>query len=160
MALVKCTECQREISSDAKACPGCGKKPKKSVGVGGLIIAVLFGILVFNLAGKGDSATPTVSTLTPEQQAVHDKAAKNSNARITNTIRTKRSIKDNLRDPNSLEWVSSAANEDGSVVCVVYRARNGFGGMNVERAVMVDQTIRTDSTMWQQNCVGKKLIEI
>lgn len=159
MALVKCADCRREISSDAAMCPGCGKKPKKPVGVGGYIIAGLLGLLIFNLAWKSDGAKPPASALTPEQQAVQDKAARNSNARITSTVRTRRSIEQNLRDPKSVEWVSTAASEDGSVVCVVYRARNGFGGMSLERAAMVDQAIRTDSATWQQNCIGKKLIE-
>ncbi len=31
MALIKCPECQREISADALACPGCGKPNKAGV---------------------------------------------------------------------------------------------------------------------------------
>ncbi len=30
MALIKCPECNREVSSDAKTCPHCGKDLSKS----------------------------------------------------------------------------------------------------------------------------------
>ena len=32
MALVKCHECGREVSTEAAACPNCGAKPRQSVG--------------------------------------------------------------------------------------------------------------------------------
>ena len=31
MALINCKECGKEISTEAKSCPHCGYKPKKSV---------------------------------------------------------------------------------------------------------------------------------
>lgn len=47
MALVKCKECGKEISSSAKTCPSCGaKNKKKSVGIGGVL---LFGLVLFFL---------------------------------------------------------------------------------------------------------------
>lgn len=54
MALIKCKECGKEISSDATACPDCGKpiNPPKSKSVSGIVIKVILtlialGVLVF-----------------------------------------------------------------------------------------------------------------
>lgn len=49
-------------------------------------------------------------------------------------------VASNLRDPNSVEWVSShrwPTEKDGVgwIVDVEYRARNGFGGLNHERRI-------------------------
>ncbi|HCI3908997.1 TPA: zinc-ribbon domain-containing protein, partial [Pseudomonas aeruginosa] len=33
MALIKCKECGAQVSNKAKACPSCGAKVPKSVGV-------------------------------------------------------------------------------------------------------------------------------
>lgn len=157
MAMVKCTECDRDISSDANSCPSCGKKPKKSVGLGGYIVAGLVLIIIFNLIGKKDDPPTPADPLTPERLTVQREGEIQS-ARIKNTIRTERIVKDALRDPKSVEWVSAETNEDGSVVCLVYRARNGFGGMNVEQAVMSDWKVSMNSKeAWAKNCSGKKL---
>jgi hypothetical protein len=47
MALLKCGECGREVSTQAKKCPGCGAKVKKPVGPLGTILVVLLGVAVF-----------------------------------------------------------------------------------------------------------------
>lgn len=48
-------------------------------------------------------------------------------------------VKNNLRDPSSFEHietkVSLVSKDDEQVVIMKYRARNGFGGMNVESVV-------------------------
>ena len=64
--LIKCTECQREISDQAPACPGCGAPIKKAVGdvqtveltgktwkMRQIVGAVLLGIGIVLLFGSG-----------------------------------------------------------------------------------------------------------
>jgi hypothetical protein len=157
---VKCEECDREISSDATSCPGCGKKPKKPVGLGGYIVGGLVLIIIFNIASRDEPKPVAQIALTPGEQATKAKDDSNSNARLLNTVSTLRTVKAALRDPKSVEWIDTMANEDGSVVCVTYRARNGFGGLNVERATMVAKTISQSSVAWEQNCAGRQLYNV
>ena len=60
MALIKCKECGKEISSDADKCPHCGKKRSKSVQ---LTIAVAIGFLILLpflfITPSGSSSKPT-----------------------------------------------------------------------------------------------------
>ena len=50
-------------------------------------------------------------------------------------------IKQNLRDPDSFEQVSTTITpvdkNEHHYILMTYRARNGFGGMNVEQAIGV-----------------------
>ncbi|MBN0552450.1 zinc ribbon domain-containing protein [Pseudomonas aeruginosa] len=40
MALIKCKECGAQVSNKAKACPSCGAKVPKSVGVIGWLFVI------------------------------------------------------------------------------------------------------------------------
>ena len=75
MALIKCEECGKEISSKADTCPHCGYKEKKTgcLGVLGYLILALF---IIGLAGKCSldrqvdiKTTSTSSAVSPEQAA-------------------------------------------------------------------------------------------
>ena len=72
MALIKCKECGKEMSSQADACPNCGFKKEKTgcLGMIGYLILGLFlvGLLgKFALNGDTDKATPpAVSKVPPE----------------------------------------------------------------------------------------------
>ncbi len=64
MALIKCKECGKEISSEAPTCPGCGtpiKTPRKGLGCGGIFIIIFIGIIVLYYIGDAvvKSTTPT-----------------------------------------------------------------------------------------------------
>ena len=79
MSLHPCKECGQQISSDAKACPHCGKKQGTSTGMGCLI---LIGLLI--LAGSIGSLTnhdkPTAPPRqpTPAETAAKKKADENA----------------------------------------------------------------------------------
>lgn len=51
MALIKCVECGKEISSDAKACPACGKpiNTPKPASVFGIVVKVILTLAVLLL---------------------------------------------------------------------------------------------------------------
>lgn len=68
MALVSCSECKKEISSDATACPHCGKpqsKPAQGVGCGTLLIVCFVGFIVIlamlSFSGSGPGNSPPTS---------------------------------------------------------------------------------------------------
>lgn len=80
MALIKCKECGKEISSEAEACPHCGYKPKKAgclaaIGIGILAVIVVSLIGRCSLRSDAEKAAPqAVSKVPPESP---EKAATN-----------------------------------------------------------------------------------
>jgi hypothetical protein len=141
MALVKCRECGKDISSDAKACPNCGAKPINKVaagcgGIAGLFILVVFAVSFFDA---------------DEKPAVSDGEAA--------SIMCADFIKKSLRDPDSAEFITepistpALRNPEGSYsVLLTVRAVNGFGGKNVETFNCT--TTKDSNGVWQlQNLV-------
>ena len=51
MALVKCKECDKEVSSEASSCPHCGFKKKKT-GCLGVIGYLFLGLILIAIIGK------------------------------------------------------------------------------------------------------------
>jgi hypothetical protein len=58
MALQKCKECGKEISSDAKTCPQCGKPQPKRSPWGCAIIAVIFLFIMISALSNQTPSTP------------------------------------------------------------------------------------------------------
>src|ERR1700676_907405 len=68
MALIKCKECHKEVSSSAVACPHCGAKvPRGSVGK---VLLLVFGIFVLISMLLGSLALNTPSSSTAPTTAV------------------------------------------------------------------------------------------
>ena len=64
-----------------------------------------------------------------------------------------RQVRDNLRDPDSfdhIETLISPNNEGIHTVTMKYRARNGFGGMNIETATGVYQNKDCKATLFKR----------
>ncbi len=134
MALVKCKECGKEYSTDAKACPNCGKRrtTMTTTVIMGLFAFVII-IFIFNSQQKQDAESARRAALTPEQRATEDaakaKAGKFSSARGACLI----VLEKNLNDPDSakLERTSSwyvEERKDGTILVLPSgRAKNTFG---------------------------------
>ena len=61
MALIKCKECSKEISSDAKECPHCGKKVKKGMSclmMIGVVMAIFVFFAMIKACDTGTSGSP------------------------------------------------------------------------------------------------------
>lgn len=153
MALKPCTECGYSVSTKAAACPQCGAKGKKPTSFLTKIVAALLGlsVLVAVLAPKPD---PSLASAPAVQKKPADPKKE---AAFQRTLIVVKSIKASLRDPSSVEWSSIGANEDASVVCVAYRARNGLGGMNLEGATYAKGKLTTTAAAWNKNCAGKSM---
>lgn len=76
---------------------------------------------------------------------------------LAKTIRILKAVKSNMRDPDSLTWVSIMTNTDASVICLEYRARNGFGGMNLEHGTYANGKYNVTAKAWNKNCANKPL---
>ena len=65
-------------------------------------------------------------------------------------------LKESMRNPDSFK-LSSAFFMPNNAVCYQYRAQNGFGGMNVEEAVLTPKNaLRNDRASWARYCAGRK----
>lgn len=164
MPLVNCRECKKEVSTEAKVCPSCGvKKPQpkaKDMGIGSIFLVLLAGSCV---AGpmlishqKANDAAEEAAALTPAQLAAKDAAkkaqAEKSLKRTSAIAGTLTSMKAALRNPDSAIWEEMRANDDGSIVCLKYRAQNGFGGVNRESVAVVKGRISKSADVWNKNC--------
>ena len=77
MALTKCRECGKEVSTAASACPHCGAKQKRKVGIVGVLAALVVGWVVFTVAsGPGDISPPAIAAAPPIAQVSAPERAK------------------------------------------------------------------------------------
>lgn len=112
--------------------------------------------------------------LTPEQRAAEDEAvAKIERAQERLRVEAEKAkreeadrrgavvgwalgIRSAMREPDSLQWRKVLSNGDGSVLCMEYSARNGFGGMNVEHVLIRKGKASQESAQWNKHCAGKQ----
>lgn len=112
------------------------------------------------------NATITFGAANPQldqadkQKATEEAKAAQAKLRQTVALMVTSSIKANLRNPSSAEWVNVLSNDDGTVICVVLRAQNGFGGMNVENYAVVDGKLHQNDGVWNRRCAGKTLHDL
>lgn len=146
MAMAKCRECGTEVSDEAKACPKCGiSKPVRKTSTFTKIVATLFafGLIVSVLAGI-DSANDS-----PAEKAAKEAARKEDFERnvqpLVDAGRDAKQLRDSMRDPASFELVK-VIDMGGGTRCFQYRARNGFGGMNVGFALSTPGAFYTENS--------------
>lgn len=155
MALTKCRECGKEISTEAKACPHCGAKPPYKPSLAFVLIAGL--LVVFGIKASIESSSPpTASPKTAEQQA-EDEAKERRHLVVAITAKK---LKNSLREPESVEWIDMFTDEKAEVVCLKYRARNGFGGMNVETMTVTTTEAGQETALWNRHCAGVALYDM
>ncbi|WOE31984.1 MULTISPECIES: zinc ribbon domain-containing protein [unclassified Acinetobacter] len=70
MSLINCKECGSQVSTQAKSCPNCGAKIKKSKSkiIWAIVIIIILGIIA-SLSDKESSGTQELS---PKEQALRD----------------------------------------------------------------------------------------
>jgi len=131
MALVKCEECGKEISSEAESCPSCGAKPEKM----GLFRKIFIGLLVLIVISfmMKESKPPSVkqsdeiSIPSVEAQEAKKKREEEQAKQISILLRIS-ALREEMKNPPSFELVEAINLENGTL-CVTYRGTNGFGGV-------------------------------
>ena len=121
----------------------------------------------FSLTGFGQlgkvadyRAKFTLGTADAQKDAEARQDEKNAQKKRLADLRTSaailaaKTLKANLRNPSSADWISVYANENGSAVCLILRAQNGFGGMNIERYAYVNEKFSDTASIWNKNCAG------
>jgi hypothetical protein len=105
-----------------------------------------------------DPPSPVASTEStkPAKQKV-DQAEE---ARFQKVAIAVRIVKSSMRDPDSFKLEFAGSNESGSVICMTYRAKNGFGGYNKEQVSIVDGRLSEAASQWNRNCAHKDLYDM
>ena len=164
VAMINCSECGATVSTEAKTCPGCGAARKafrksagarrpmswpKKIGIafGGVFALGVVGQLV---AGPGGGQGAQAESAQDKQTKQRDYAA----------YLSAKALKASLRNPDSLAFQYIHANEDGGVICIKYRAQNGFGGTNLGYVVFKNGAPSQKRAMWQANCAHKVLYDL
>lgn len=144
------------IPIEAKICPYCRKK--QSVGTLGKLIVVLFIVCMFASA-LGEFNKDKVAKNEPEKTEAEKKA---ENERYNRALSGAGLLKRNMRNPDSFKIASAFIVKDTGDVCYEYRAQNGFGGMNVEKAILMNhgKTFITEhsksfSSSWNKCCAER-----
>lgn len=66
-----------------------------------------------------------------------------------------RSVKEGLRDPDSLKFRQLGVSRDARVACFHFQAKNGFGGMNQKQLIVMDyKTVDATPANWKKHCQG------
>lgn len=155
--LMKCTVCGGKVSSTADICPHCGatdeevdivyNAPEKPItDWRAVLLLLIVGAVVinFNLSTtiEDDRESIPVENIKTEAQLQYEAEAKRiSNRNRDAQVALRRYIRDNLRDPDSYDiiYTSKALEHSNGTFSMQhkYRAKNGFGGMNVEEKVFI-----------------------
>lgn len=148
MALTRCPECKKEISTKAGACPHCGYvKPKpKQYGCGTVIlISIVVGIWVSAISPNHQTTSKPPTPKTAEQ--LKEEKIKLAFSPWDGSHRQlEKYVKNNLKDPESYEHIETRYGVKDDIVTVVmkYRAKNSFGGFVVNQAIA---TAKIDGTL-------------
>src|SRR5579862_9905866 len=154
-----CSNCGHLIATDDKFCTGCGRpiavipvKKKKTHPLVLLLAVVLFvGVL-----GAIINAVTRSFVTDPSSRAVEAESGERP-ARAASGALT---LKNAMRNPDSFKLSSALVMSTGSV-CYLYRAQNGFGGVDVGHAVFTATgNFKTDesdgfATLWHKECAKK-----
>lgn len=154
MPMINCAECGAQVSTKAKACPACGAgqrdiSPKKR---GGCLTA-LVALLALGVVGSAVSSFFGSPPKSPAEQAADTKRG----GAVYDAVQL---LKSQLRDPESLTIEAAWVDPDGQTVCIAYGAKNGFGGQNRERLVVVDHGGLTTKAAWNKHCTGSDMSDV
>jgi len=137
-----------------------GKMDTKKIVIALLIIFVFFpccfgGMNSSNNSTQVAKSSEPVPTKSPEEIA---KEEKENTDRGIQFIRV-REFKKNLHDPESFELIKAIYLPDGSdwggILCIEYRAKNGFGALRLNQAAFIEENYSVHSNIWNKHCAGK-----
>lgn len=157
----KCGGCGKDPTTTATACQYCGAK-RPSVPDWVILMCILTAALgaCTYVATNVDMQKEPVAAAAPPKKVEATPEQVREAMHYAKTRMVLRAIKKSMRDPDSLQWIYVSRNQESTVVCTELRARNGFGGMNVEHYVFAKQKIASGSKTWNRHCAGKELVDM
>ncbi len=96
--------------------------------------------------------TGTVEVLDFSKEVREEEAGRYVYAKLAVSI-----LRNSMRDPDSFVPETVYINDKPGYACIQYRARNGFGGMNRDVAVVSLAGASTSAAKWNKQCAGKSL---
>jgi hypothetical protein len=113
---------------------------------------VLVMLVVVIHAINWDTDAPRTLTLQETQQRTKDAEDQ------YRAVMGAESLRAAMRNPDSFKLKSAGLTSAGAV-CYQYRAQNGFGGMNLEYAVLAPgaTSINTNLSVWNRQCANKPI---
>lgn len=156
--LITCRECAHEVSTAAKACPQCGASGKsfRSTGKKPMGLAGKIGIGFLGLMGVGSAVGAVIGDPADRPKTAEEQA--NTDRRYA-AYQAAAALRRSLREPDSAVFEHARVDAAAKTVCLVYRARNGFGGMGRERVVFVGGVPSQRSSVWNRHCAHKSLYD-
>lgn len=150
MAARHCHACGCPLQAGIRKCISCNAPARVSARSATLLVALLITLVAaLVVAARQEPAQPL--------QPPASSGPNLERLRFANSVAVAESIKEQLRDPDSVQWERILANDDASTICVRYRARNGFGGVNRERLVVHKNAVSQDSRGWDMHCTDHRL---
>ena len=164
MGMVKCRECGKDVSNEAKTCPHCGVATPAPESKFGLYVklglgAVLVIAMVRCISDQEDRKSQAFAEKqriealkTPEQRAREDAEKAKKESDFQSVVSRLRALKATTQNPNAFELVDAILMNDGTL-CATYRGTNSFGAVVTEsKAIAKDLTI----VGWNRFCGGKR----
>jgi hypothetical protein len=163
MVMVKCRECGKEVSDEAKTCPHCGianpAPPSKfgkyiKIGLGALIVFGMVRCINDEEARKATAEADRQrieASKSPDQKAKEEAVKAASEAEFQSVVSRLRALKSSSKNPSSFELVDAVLMDKGTL-CVVYRGTNGFNAVVTENKA-ISKDLR--AVEWNRFCAGK-----
>lgn len=158
MALGKCRECGHQMAKSAAACPSCGAKNRRTKW-STWVLTAFFALMVGLMLRAQQSAQQMEQALSPEQRAQVAKEREQEGRRLEFALSISKAVRAAARDPDSIQWDTLMVDAEGTTGCLIYRARNGFGGMNIANVTIVGGRFDESAGAWNKNCAGKNLFD-
>ena len=118
----------------------------------GIAFGAVFGVAFIGqiLAGSSGSGQSGRADTAQEKQVKH---------RDYQAYLSAKALKSSLLNPDSLSCISIRASADGGVICLKYRAENGFGGMNIGHTLFKEGEPSDSPASWNKNCAHKLMYD-
>lgn len=183
--LARCVDCNGLVSRMADKCPHCGRPfgpgPRKTTRITKFVALMIAAAAVLGITSnfaeksaqeareRAESARR--SKLSPEQRSAEDKesadrATADALQRKAQEVRFQKAaiavaaVKKSLHDPASARWEQVLTNDDGTLICITYRAKNAFGAYVLNQILFRSGTPETAATAWNKACADKPLRDL
>ena len=163
MDVIVCRECKHQLSPEAEICPICGAKvlpPREPLYLNKKIQRGIVAIIVVVAAIAIVIAKVRDAEKAAEERAAEKKKAELLALRSSSVQAAAQTLKQNLKDPDSLKWKTVLSNDDGTVLCLEYRTRN-HSGFYVPRSLTVAEgTTLPGADAWNEHCPNHQLYDM
>lgn len=110
------------------------------------------GFVLFSIIVGGVTHQPRTA-----QQIAEDKASFHRKQMASIALST---LRRSLRNPDTLDVQSLSSSESGNIICIEYRAQNGFGGVTLAQTVFTAKGGTDSARAWNRNCAHKSLYDL